>query len=234
MAMKLFENLHPSKTHPRPVAIVTPLGAVGSSVVVNGERATLEEDGHFYSLAAGGFAACWKTQFGIAEVVVARPPHLQLFGQQITDCWAFVWRFMVLRKVETLGFESSWAADYGWTEGDGLEPGQYLDAQSWYDDKSKVSIGTADNECLWHCSNDTNGLPRRYSCEETNPTRYLNIVQYTDSGFCLNFGEAFPNEMFQVHFQVAWSPYSKEALGTWFALSSDPREIVNSVAKDLG
>ena len=88
--MELFENLELTICAPRPLNIVTPLGAINSNILINSQLLSAANSSHFYSLQTGGFAARWDLSLGIAEVIVARPALIAEYRAEITDCWAFL------------------------------------------------------------------------------------------------------------------------------------------------
>jgi len=214
--MQLFENLGFSASTSQLLAIETPLGAITSSLAVDSHLLTFENASHFYSLETDGFAARWELSSGVAEVVISRPSLIREDWEEITDCWAFLWRFKTLQPVKKLIVEGSWMSGYAWSDG-GPDSGQNLDAQTWDDGQTTVSLGTEGDDALFVRAEANDWLPQRFVHQSTDEYT-LSLVRYLDKGLAIDFGKVFPNELVQAHFVVAWSPYNAESMGTYNAV----------------
>ena len=224
--MEFFGNIAVSECSPQPLTIVTPLGKIASSINADLQSLTSENSSHFYSLDAGGFAARWELHSGIAEVIVAQPKLVPQYRTQITDCWAFLWRFKALRPIDNLTFVGSWLPNYTWITADGPNPDEHLDSQIWHDGQTQVGLGTEAGDASFSHSEANNWMPKRYAQQSTNNLLYLDLVRYFDEGIETNFGEVFPNELFQTHFAVAWAPHEEESISAWLAVDVTAKDIL--------
>ena len=223
--MELFEKLPLTETLARALEIVTPLGTVTSCATVDGFTLTSRNSTHFYSLESGGLAARWELSNGVAELIMAQPSLIPQYREQITDCWAVLWRFKVLSPIEKLVFKSVWLEKYDWHKGMAPNSGQWLDARTWDDGEFEVSLATEGDDALFARSKANKWLPLRYM-QESEDYEFLALVRYLEEGMVVDFGKVSVNETFQAHFAVAWAPYNENSVGTWLAVDLNAAEII--------
>ncbi|MBW3635256.1 MAG: hypothetical protein KY445_02165 [Armatimonadetes bacterium] len=214
-----------TETFARPLDIVTPLGTIASGATVDGFALTSQNSTHFYTLESGGLAVRWELSNGVAEMIMARPFLIPQYRQQITNCWAVLWRFKVFSPISQLVFKSAWLEQYKWHQGMAPNSGQWLDAQTWSDGEFEVSVGTEGDDALFARSEANKWLPVRFT-KEAKDQEFLSLVRYLDEGLAVDFGNVFPKEAFQAHFAVAWAPYDQDSIGTWLAVDLSADRII--------
>lgn len=165
---------------------------------------------------------------GIAEVIVARPALIAEYQSEITDCWAFLWRFKVLEPIDKLVIQAAWLDGFQWKSG-GATSGQWLDAQTWDDEQTEVSLGTEGGDALFARAEKNNWLPARFT-QQSRDDYHLSLLSYETNGMIVDFGKVCPNELFQTHFVVAWSQYVDESISTWNAVDLNAQQIVAGAA----
>jgi hypothetical protein len=141
---------------------------------------------------------------------------------QISDGWMGHWRVWC-RRTGPLPVLRCWvSADFGALDA-GAESGENLDAQTWENDRYRVTIGTEDSEALAARAGRT--LPADWQAPLqrffVGPIRegFAYPVRYDADGLALVLPEAPTRELCEFHHAVAWQQVGVgDEVSTWFAV----------------
>ena len=184
-----------------PPAVDTPLGRLGLHLVT--DAGPVAPDATFAT--AGGRAACvWaeaapaRVELVLAEPALALPP-----GVAVAGAVAAVWRMRATGSGETtVRLRCDWAEGATWTAG-GPDGGENLDAQTWTDGRTKVTVGLPD---------------------------LGGATAYRRDGFEVAVAVGPGGAVFQTHFACAWGPDVPDDAATWFAADLTPAQALAGVA----
>lgn len=219
--------------------IVTPLGILTFGAEFDGIVIGDLKPSSAYHLEPGGYLFNWTLDGIVAELLLCRP-HVSLAeGMSVTDCWAGMWRLRATTAAtssnERPEFVCRWESGYQWTEG-GPNSGEGLDAQTWENAETIVTVGTAD--CEWLSGHAQQGiLPPRWAdllgWNYDGATGKIDPVTYLKDGIQVILPELNRGEMCQIHFVVAWSPSTGDEqadISTWYAADQRPKDILAGTA----
>lgn len=139
-------------------------------------------------------------------------------NMSIDECYVFVSRIFAKNDLLSSSlFSCKWKEGYKWTN-HGPNSGEFIDAQTWDDNKVFVTIGT-ENE---------NILSTRAYKNEKMPSRLLEfidekLVEYWISGLTIQIPNLMKGELCQLHFVISWG---KDETATWYAVDIKSNEIL--------
>lgn len=131
------------------------------------------------------------------EVLLTHPPISLPPGMAVAGALAVVWRVDVGEKSRSIAIKCLWASGATWSEV-GPEAGENLDAQTWTDGRTKVTVGLPD---------------------------YETATTYRREGFEVAVGSLTSG---QGHFICAWGPDSPDDISTWFAVDWPTARLVRA------
>lgn len=164
----------------------TPLGPLVLGLEVEGEAiapAAVFADGDRR-------VAVWRAPVRF-EVLLAPAPVSLPPGMKVTAAWAAAWRMGEPDKARPAVLRCLWTSEATWTEF-GPESGENLDAQTWTDGRTKVTVGLPDHEAA---------------------------TTYRRDGFEVAVNSVSGG---QGHFVCAWAPDTPDDVSTWFAVDLPP------------
>jgi hypothetical protein len=129
------------------------------------------------------------------EVLLAPAPIALPSGMAVAGAWAAVWRIGNAEPDRPLVLKCLWAGTVGWTDV-GPESGENLEAQTWTDRRTRVTVGLPD---------------------------YQTAITYRRDGFEVAVGSV-PGG--QGHFLCAWGPDMPDDISTWFAVDWPTTQLV--------
>ena len=220
--------------------IITPLGTLSLDAEFDGIVIGDLKPSSAYRLEAGGLLFNWTLDGMVAELLLCRPRSLLAEHMAVTNCWAGIWRLRATVSTfpgERPEFSCCWEPGYQWTEG-GPYSGEGLDAQTWEDSQTMVTLGTID--CEWLSGQAERGLhPSRWAdllgasyggiIPDTRNGRIDPIV-YEKDGFRIVLPELNADETCQVQFVAAWAPKTDDEMidaSTWYAADQRPEDILS-------
>ena len=127
-----------------------------------------------------------------------------------------------------MAIQAAWLQGFQWKSG-GPSSGQWLDAQTWENEQTEVSLGTESGDALFARAETNNWFPPRF-IQQSRDHYSLNFLRYETKGMIVDFRKVRPNELFQTHFVVAWSQYVDESIATWNAVDLDAKQIIAGAA----
>lgn len=215
--------------------IVTPLGVLAFDAEFDGIIIGDLKTSSSYCLERSGYLLNWTIDGVVAELLLCRPRFTLPEGMSVTDCWAGMWRLRATTAAtgpdECPEFSCRWEPGYQWTEGS-PETGEGLDAQTWENVQTKVTVGTTD--CEWLSGHAQQGiLPHRWAdmlgWNYGETTGKIDPITYLKDGIQVILPELNMGEMCQVQFVVAWSLSTGDEqadVSTWYAADQRPEDIL--------
>lgn len=198
----------------------TPLGSVFSTIQFCGEVLIGNYAESTSFLEYGGHITAFQNSNLKAELLICRPQVQLPKGLSVEDCWAFLWRVKAKGNINALRFLVQWNGNKSWNDSDS-ESGEYLEAISFCDDKSKVMIGTQDGVALV-----SRGMMDDFIPKFDQEVDSYSIVRYLKNGLEVPIPSLDENEICQIQFVIAWNNYSKDEVGTWYAVDLVPQSIL--------
>lgn len=168
----------------------------------------------------------WSRADCRAELLICRPRIHLPPGLSVTDCWAGMWRVRATAATGPLSFTCGWAPEVMCGDG-GPETGQYLEAQTWTDGATRVTVGTADGEMLFARAQQ-GLLPSRWTSPDVWGGRRpdeLAVGRYSLDALAVDLPGLTQGEGCQLHFAVAWASESAD-VSTWFAVDCSPEQVL--------
>lgn len=228
--MKLFPTFQFIESPLSSYAVETPLGNVTSYVLVNNQDVAIRAS-TMQKLATTGHMAHWQLPYCTIESVLTRPALIQEYWDEITDCWAYLWRIYVHEPLDRLEFVSTLSAPHRLTGG--YDAGQYLAAQTWDDQTWMLTLGTEGEDALYNRAQMNDWLPQRYVAQATEWGE-LPFVEYLSNGLRITLEDVQAEDRVQAQFVTAWARYDAESASTWYAVNVDARHILQgAVGKRL-
>lgn len=163
-------------------SIATPLGRLTIHVEVDG--AVVRPVAAF---AAGERTVVAWPDPARFEMLLTRPPPSLPPGMAVDGAVAVIWRAGPSCQRDRAVISCLWTGESTWAEV-GPESGQYLDAQTWTDGRTRVTVGLPD---------------------------FGTATTYRRDGFLVAVGQVAVG---QGHFICAWSPDAPDEISTWFAV----------------
>ena len=222
--------------------IVTPLGTLTLDAEFDGILIGDLKPSATYQLERGGHLFSWTLDGFTAELLLCRPQFSLPAGMAVDDCWAGMWRLRTSVSGERPEFSCIWVHG-SHRAAVGPDSGEGLDAQSWEDGPTRVTIGTVDAELMARYASDGLLPPRwadllGWSFGSTMPdpgTGKIDPVVYQENGFRIILPILEAGEKCQVQFVVAWSSRSDEIAeawandrSTWRAVDRRPDDMMTS------
>jgi len=213
-----------------PPAIATPLGDVALRATL-GEWSTATPPTEALAGPFDSKLLRWQAPWGEAELLLCRPA-IDLPGQlAVSDAWAGLWRVALSRAIDACTFEASWSPGYGWTDG-GPGGGQGLEAQTWTDGATEVSLGTESGSSILARAQEGRTLPLSWGTPQAlgcSTSDCDELVRYTATGFFIALPSAPAGARAELHFAVAWSPARPDDASTWFAVDLTRKQILDGL-----
>lgn len=186
---------------------------------------------HTASWRAGGAELyCWSQPSLRVELALLRfDPELP-DGMQIDRGWLGVFRLQASRRVALPRLSCTLAGDVRGFTGGG-DSGELLDAQTWDDGQTSVSIGTEDADALCRRARHARRLPPswvEHLCpffEKPESARHLRYpVVYLQHGVAIDLPPLPAGDRCEVHLAAALRPKTTDDdASTWYAVDIDPR-----------
>jgi hypothetical protein len=190
---KLFSLSNPVRSaNASPPSFSTPLGLLELELVVGG--VTVVPTATFTEGDRSVTVWCAPVWF---EVLLTRAPISLPPGMAVAGAMAAVWRVDVTQSAV---IKCQWASGATWSEV-GPETGENLDAQSWTDGRTKVTVGLPD---------------------------YETATTYRREGFEVAISSIAGG---QGHFICAWGPDSPDDISTWFAVDWPTVRLIGAEAE---
>ena len=218
--------------------LVTPLGTLTFDAEFDGIVIGDLNPSSSHRLEPDGYLFNWTLDGIVAELLLCRPQLSLADGMSVTDCWAGMWRLRATAAAtspdERPVFVCRWEPGYQWTEGS-PETGEGLDAQTWENTETLVTVGTAD--CEWLSGYAQQGiLPHRWAdilgWNYGGTTDKIDPITYLKDSIQVILPELNMDETCQIHFVVAWSPSTGDERAdhsTWYAVDQRPKDILAGV-----
>ena len=156
--------------------------------------------------------------FATAAVELLFCPLMSEFapGRSVDECWGCVLR--VLSKVDSVGllYRAAWAEEVPLLDGGG-NCGEHMEAQTWNDGVTEVSLGTPDEEGLvgqvgWE-------LPQRWGDPLRAPGAWgRHVFGVGCRGIQIVPPLLRRGEACELYFKLAWCRCQKKSEETWFAV----------------
>lgn len=193
----------------------TPLGTVFSECEIGGTVLSVETAQKYASSDASQKLLSWENEKYKVEILLNRPElHPELLSA-LTDCQVFTWRVLAHQDIFSLSFWSRLLMNKP-LEG-GADSGEYLEAQTWNDEKNRISLGTHDSAYLYQRAEKNDRLPNRF-LEFGDQWNALNFVSMLPDGLKVTLPNVKAGDEIQMHFVAAWSPFDEKNCHTWLAV----------------
>lgn len=195
----------------------TPFGAIVLSLVASSGEIAPDTKPTLRSLPDGQLVS-WSSPLLTAELLlVALQPELPE-GMQVSASHAAVWRVQARAVIEGLTFEARWAPSAHPPNG-GPSSGQALNAITWSDESTELSLGAPDAEGLLRYKSAGVGLPGTWrTLLDVNDPSNVRIEDYLSDGLRLRLPGLQEFEIGHTHFAVAWADADKQEDAPWFAV----------------
>jgi hypothetical protein len=203
------------------LGVQTPLGHVYVSACVGGERLHAAE-GKEVRVKPDALILRWETSTFEAEFIRVRLAVPAILEGRIDDSWAGIWRVRARGAVSACTFSCRWEEGFAWTAG-GADSGEGLDAQTFTDGRTQVTIGTEDREEVAKRARNKEWMPPRLEPQDPDP-----FAEYLADGFQIAIPNLLRGERCQVQFLVAWSPDDGD-VGLWLAVDRTYQEILSDI-----
>lgn len=211
-------------TPPLEPRVQTPFGPLVLEVSVHRERQSdvIPEVFSDTSWPNQGFVfpfAAARAELLICPLKPCLPP-----GRSVEQCWGCVLRVWAKIDHVNLTFCCRWADEVSQLDGGG-NSGEYLEAQTWDDGVTEISLGTSDEEGLF-CRAGRE-LPSSWSqSPHAADMSGLYVHGIDNRGLRIAPPPLMKDESCELYFKVAWCKYSEENANSWFAV--DPMGRSNS------
>lgn len=225
--MKLFPISDTAPLEKSQWAIETPLGNLIPNTQLGSHLLNLSNVANLIRLEKEGLAASWCYDEFIAECVICKSKIILPPEMHISDHWVVFWRVQAKEVIKPLKFAIQWEENYRWSSG-GANSGWCLDAQTWDDGKIEISVGTEDSECLSARADRGDWLPNRYSkiLDRYGDGRGIPTVEYRADSLAILLPDLRSAEKCQIHFIIAWAPYSEASVATWYAVEQSSQRLL--------
>jgi hypothetical protein len=198
----------------------TPLGNLERQYLTASRTNLLRQEPVSYRHLSRNAVLCqWVAPGCIVEelLVAFTPPTLAPLHE--INCKALVVRLEALVSGQTFDAELFWMPGYRWVEGIG-EPGEGLEARSWFDNAWNVTVGTEDSEYLAARCRCGNWMPRRFATYlAAHPE---DALQVKHQSFSIHLPELESGERCQFQFVIASAPRQEGDSTLWFAVDQPP------------
>ncbi|HEY1191365.1 MAG TPA: hypothetical protein VGE74_27270 [Gemmata sp.] len=193
---ELFRLTNPARDPEAvPPTFSTPLGRLVLGLEIAGRpvppAATFTASDHSVAL--------WTNPARLEVLLTAAPADLPP-GMTVGGARAAVWRVRGANPALSFVLTCLWTGAAGWTDV-GPETGENLDAQTWTDGHTRVTVGLPD---------------------------YETATAYRRDGFAVTV-RAVPGS--QGHFLCAWGPDAPDDISTWFAVDWPTARLVPAGAE---
>jgi hypothetical protein len=225
--MRLFSNLALDAPTQHELTVATPLGVVESFATIDGIRLIGANATAIRELSAGGVAAAWELPQCRVEVILCRPVMpVDVREPEVGGYWAWLWRVQADQHIANLRFVGMLVPNSSAIDG-GADSGENLDAQTWDDGITTLTLGTEDDRALARRASGDEWMPKRYLyTKRYDPAWGLLLIEYFPFSLHVNIGAVDAGDQVQVQFVVAWARYDEESIATWDAAEAHPRWIL--------
>jgi hypothetical protein len=202
----------------------TPFGAINLSFASGQNAAITEAPPTLRSFPDAQLFSWSSAQLNADLLLVALAPELPP-AMEVAHCHAAVWCVRAHTDLDACTFEARWAPTASPPDG-GPSSGQFLNALTWSDDSTEVSLGAPDAEGLLGYQRAGIGLPTawRELLSAEDPAS-VSIEDYLADGLRLRLPRLRPHETATMHFVVAWADAVKDEDAPWFAVDLAPAVI---------
>ncbi|WP_204400616.1 hypothetical protein [Alkaliphilus hydrothermalis] len=173
-----------------------------------------------------GYITGWYTDVFEAELLICRPKLNLPSHMKVDDCYSAMWRLKVKENSLKCKFCTRWVGNYRWTSGS-ANSGEGLDAQTWENEKTIITLGTQDGEKIMSRKQKEDKMPIKFDSD----IDMYSFIQYENSGLSIEIDELIPNETCQVHFAVAWANKINNDISTWLAVDLNENDIIGEIVK---
>ncbi len=199
--------------------VKTPLGVIIYTAQVNGyDLVNIRYSSH--SAGDDSYLFRWKLPEAEVELLLFRPaipPNLQ---GRINDTWAGIWRLRALHSIDACYFSCNWQQGYSWTHG-GPDSGEGLDAQTYDDGKTVVTIGTEDSQYIGNRAENKDWVPI-----QLKPTDPYNFADYVADGLRISCHGLETDDRCQFQYIIAWA-HESDDVGHWLAVDREYKELLH-------
>jgi hypothetical protein len=202
----------------------TPFGKIDLSLLASPNSGRTEASPARRALR-GAELVSWSAAHVDADLLLlALQPELPA-GLAVTHCHAAVWRVRAHTSVDACTFEARWARTASPPDG-GPSSGQFLNALTWSDDLTELSLGAPDAEGLVSYERAGIGLPAAWAgLLSVDDPASVSIEDYLSDGLRLRLPGLQPHESATIHFAVAWADAAANEDAPWFAVDIGPPVI---------
>jgi hypothetical protein len=219
-SMKLFspycDYIIADATEP---SIDTPLGKIFTTLAVE-ETSIGAFENCSYFLESGARIIAFEHYDFIAELLICRPKMFLPEGLLINDCWAFLWRLKAINIITLPSFNVHWSDNHTWINTD-IESGEHLNAISFFNNETKVTIGTQDEEVLMARAKLNELMPNKFDSN-------IEPVEYLKDGLRVSIPSLDPKDICQIQFLIAWEENLETNVGAWYAVDNLPEHILEN------
>lgn len=207
--------------------IETPLGNLIPNTQLGSHFLHLSNATNSIGLEKEGGVTSWYYDEFIAECAICKSEIGLPAGMHISDHWIVIWRIQAKKAIKPLKFIMQWEENYTWNSG-APNSGEHLDAQTWDDGEIEVSIGTEDRESLKSRAHRRDWFPNRYNeiIDWYGANQSIDTTEYQTDSLGILLPDLQSDEKCQVHFVIAWAPFSEESVATWFAVDQSPQGLL--------
>lgn len=207
--MKLFKcNEYMLLTSYEMGKIETPLGMLAFDICINNYAVSSVKPKNIYQLIDGGKVYVWNNVLFNAELLICRPQLNIPQEMKIDDCWVGIWRLEVCQDNSLCIYSCVLEKNkrVNWSP----NSGEHLDAQTWDDGNTYITVGTEDGERLATRAIKGEIMPSRLTQQINN----LGLVQYSEKGLSVPIPHLVKGDICQIHFTASWG---KSEVDTWYA-----------------
>ncbi len=190
--------------------VKTPLGTISYTTQVG--RLDLDDvQSSCYSAGDDSCLFMWKLPVAKVEFLLFRPATPPNHQGRFSDTWAGIWRIKALCPIDACYFSCRWQEGYSWTHG-GPDSGEGLDAQTYDDGETVVTIGTEDSQYVGNRAENGDWMPIRLK-----PSDPHNFAVYLPDGLRICCSGLETDDRCQFQYIIAWAQKNDD-VGHWLAV----------------
>jgi hypothetical protein len=201
----------------------TPLGTVGLQYAFNSRRNSLELKQRYQHSSKPCEIYQWVAPECVLEELFVDDCDSQLVHSPGFTCRAVVVRLQTSTAIQRFSADLSWKAGYQWLEGIS-EPGEGLEARSWFNDSWQVTVGTEDSEYLASRARVERWMPRRLAAYFEALSE--NVLHVQNDSVSIHRPEMQSGERCQFQFVIANGRRCNDGIEGWLAVDRRPEELL--------